>query len=104
MQKIFRRLRLRRRPVVFLAVFVGPHHEELDRLVCGELVPDPFTEKIVPIENNARITVFGGMGTEVNVSDAATESGVTADLDQQMLLRACRLSGSVGFGTHIVSS
>src|SRR4029077_17319200 len=47
--------------------------------------------------------VFRGMGTEVNVSDAATESGVAADLDQQMLLGACCLGGSVGLGTHIVA-
>ena len=42
---------MRQRPIVFLAVFVGTHHEELDRLVRGEFVGGAFEEEIVPIED-----------------------------------------------------
>src|SRR5258707_15843831 len=43
------------------------------------------------------------MGTEVDVSDAATETGVATDLDEQMLLGPRCLGRPVGLGTHVVT-
>jgi len=68
----------------FLGYSLVPSRE-LDRLVCANSFLIPYRENRTN-ENNVRITVFSGVG-RVNVSDVATESGVAADLDEQVLLR-----------------
>ena len=102
-QKIFCVARLRRRPIIFLAVFIRAHHEKLDGFIGGELILDAFKKKIVPVEDDVCVYVFHGVGSEVNIADAATETGMASDLDQQMLLGARCFRGPVSLGAHVIA-
>ena len=77
--------------------------KSFDRFIGGEFVLDAFKKKIVPIEDDVCVYVFHGVRSEVDIADAAAETGMAADFDQQMLLGARCVRGSVGLGTHVIA-
>src|SRR5262249_29269369 len=84
-------------------LFIRTHGENLSRLVRRELVLDPFEQIVVPIQDHTGIGILQSMWTKFHVAYAATEAGVPANFDQQMLLRSRGIACAMRLRTHVVT-
>src|SRR5579871_466888 len=66
-QKILRRLCLRRRPIVFLTVLIYSHGENFDWFVGSKFIVNVFEEKVVPVEDDVVVDILECVWTEVDV-------------------------------------
>src|SRR5438309_1052748 len=101
MQKILHSLSLRRRPVVFLPVFIDPHRKKRNRLVSRIVIFYSFEKEVIPVKNHIRVAVFSGVRTKINVANVPPETSVAADFHQQVLLGTRRFVPAVKTATRM---
>src|SRR5207245_6753336 len=90
------------RPVIFLAPYVLAHHENLDRLLALSSVVDALQDVVVPAQHHVVQVDLGGRGTKVDLADAPSAAGVTANHHQQSLAATRGVASPARFDAQVI--
>src|ERR1700730_10100506 len=102
MEKIFRALSTRQRPVVFFPPLIDAHDENLDWLT-RKFVLHTFKQVVIPFQGDFEFIVLVGSRSKINLSDLSAATSVTSDGHQKMLTFTRRVTSTVRFDPDIVA-
>ena len=83
-QKIFRALRPRQRPVILFSPLIGAHHEDFYRL-AGKFVLSTLKQILVPLQSKLVFVVFSRSGAKVDIANFSAAARVPSDGNEKML-------------------